>query len=507
MAYQRALNEKVVQLLVPPETHPGKPPESHHQRRAQEKEMKEYMAALDAMSAHCCDNALFDILSSGHNPFGITLATPSDMMHLFESGIVKCIFQMFADSMSTNVGVRVDNLMETLFRLQRTTLSNSQNFLHTNFRSGATRLTMLSSHHWLGMMFAFLLLLRTPRGAEICSSCFLDGDIEAPDYDWDSAPGWDTDNVYKPPILRQHVNHSNDIHHRSTGNDDDEVQEPKEVPANDSSSNSSEASAKRHVKNNNKGPVTMNCSRHQFVHLLENLLVFHAMYNCSPPLFGPGSSPSDANDLLLLLCKLVAQIIMYCPRQEGNKLKLQKLHELPLMLFSFHHAKNFDARTGERHLKDDSQQRGQDTFLCQVGARMHEKLIMTKAKRFSVGMAEYYSGKQHNRASPTNAGNEDIIHTLPHNKMYVISYHENNHTNGRHTGCCTTRLTRMNPSTQIHPVVLSWLADNWEIEIGSDRESIKCYMEMKVKEGPTYCAHPNYCNEGPWQDWVNVSFG
>jgi hypothetical protein len=48
MAYQRALHEKVAQLLVPPETHPGKPLESHHQRRAQEKEMKEYMAALHA---------------------------------------------------------------------------------------------------------------------------------------------------------------------------------------------------------------------------------------------------------------------------------------------------------------------------------------------------------------------------------------------------------------------------------------------------------------------------
>jgi hypothetical protein len=71
----------------------------------------------------------------------------------------------------------------------------------------------------------------------------------------------------------------------------------------------------------------MKCSRRQFVYLLENLLVFHAMYKCGPPLFGPGSSPSDADDLLLLLRKLVAQIIMYCPRQEGNKWKLQKLHE------------------------------------------------------------------------------------------------------------------------------------------------------------------------------------
>jgi hypothetical protein len=236
---------------------------------------------------------------------------------------------------------------------------------------------MLSSHHWPGMMFAFLLLLLTPMGAEIYCSCFLDEDVEEPDYDWDSAPGFDLDNVYKPPILRQHVNHGNDIHQTLTRNSDKEVQDPGEVPPDDSSSNSSEAgSAECHVTNNNKGAVTMKCSRRQFVYLLENLLVIHAMYKCGPPLFGPGSSPSDANDLLLSLCKLVAQIIMYCPRQEGNKWKLQKLHELlhfPLMLFFFRHAENFDARTGERHLKDvfkdiarNSQQRGQDTFLCQV---------------------------------------------------------------------------------------------------------------------------------------------
>jgi hypothetical protein len=177
------------------------------------------------------------------------------------------------------------------------------------------------------------------------------------------------------------------------------------------------------------------------------------------------------------------------------------------MLFFFHHAKNFDARTGERHLKDvfkdvtrNSQQRGQDTFLCQVGAPMHEKLIMTKAKQISVGMAKYYYGKHHNAPSSCDASNEDITHTLPHNKMYVISYHETNHTNGWHMGGCTACLTGMNPSTQIHPVILSWLADNWKKEIGSDQDSIKCYTKMIVKEGPMYHAHPNYRNEGPWQD-------
>jgi hypothetical protein len=166
------------------------------------------------------------------------------------------------------------------------------------------------------------------------------------------------------------------------------------------------------------------------------------MYKCGPPLFGPGSSPSDANNLLLLLCKLVVQIITYCPRQEGNKWKLQKLHELlhfPLMFFFFHHAKNFDAGTRERHLKDvfkdvarSSQQWGQDTFLHQVWARMHEKLIMTKAKQFSVRMAKYYYGKHHDVPSSCGASNDDLTHTLPHNKMYVISYHQTNHTNGWH---------------------------------------------------------------------------
>jgi hypothetical protein len=163
--------------------------------------------------------------------------------------------------MSTDVRVWVDNLMETLFHSQRTTLSNSQNFLCTNFCSSAMHLTMLSSHHWPGMMFAFLLLLLTPSSAEICCSYFLDEDVEEPNYNWDSAPCFDLDNVYKPPILCQHVNHGNDIHHTLTGNSDDKVQEPGEVPADDSSSNSSEGSAKHTVTNNNKGPITMNCSR------------------------------------------------------------------------------------------------------------------------------------------------------------------------------------------------------------------------------------------------------
>jgi hypothetical protein len=61
------------------------------------------MAALDAMSADHCDNVFFDI-KFGHNPFGITLATPLDMMHLCELGIVLHVCQIFVDSMSPTSG-------------------------------------------------------------------------------------------------------------------------------------------------------------------------------------------------------------------------------------------------------------------------------------------------------------------------------------------------------------------------------------------------------------------
>jgi hypothetical protein len=47
---------------------------------------------------------------------------------------------------------------------------------------------------------------------------------------------------------------------------------------------------------------------------------------------------------------------------------------------------------------------------------MHEKLIMTKARQFSVGMAKYYYGKHHNAPSSCDASNDNITHTLPHNK-------------------------------------------------------------------------------------------
>jgi hypothetical protein len=63
----------------------------------------------------------------------------------------------------------------------------------------------------------------------------------------------DLDNVYKLPILCQDVNDGNDISHTLTRKDDDKVQEPEEVPANDSSSDSSEADSAQRCHKQEQG--------------------------------------------------------------------------------------------------------------------------------------------------------------------------------------------------------------------------------------------------------------
>jgi hypothetical protein len=253
---------------------------------------------------------------------------------------------------------------------------------------------MLSSHHWPGMAFSFLLMLLTLTRRELCSNCFQENDVDVDGYNWDAAPDMDLQHVYQPPILNHWPELTQDLEsdsdlvqrygHGSDSKEDELDLDDESKPGNIMK------------KWTNNRPVEMKCSRKQFVTLLESLLVFHAMYKCGPPLFGPESSPSDANELLLVVCKLVAQIISYCPREEGHKWKLQKLHEVlhfPLMIFFFCNAENIDASTGEHHLKDifnniacNSQQRGQDTFLSQCVTRMHKKLIMTKARHYSKAM-------------------------------------------------------------------------------------------------------------------------
>jgi hypothetical protein len=90
--------------------------------------------------------------------------------------------------------------VEKLFVPIRST--KKSDFPRMNFKGGATSLTMLSSHHWPGMMLAFFMMLLTPEGWEVCKDCFQKEDMEIPDVNWKDAPKFDMNQLHVPEILQ-----------------------------------------------------------------------------------------------------------------------------------------------------------------------------------------------------------------------------------------------------------------------------------------------------------------
>jgi hypothetical protein len=66
------------------------------------------------MSTHFCNNAQFHV-DFGFDPIGVTLAMPTDMMHLFESGTIPRVLKSLVRSMSNSMQGQVDDLIEELF--------------------------------------------------------------------------------------------------------------------------------------------------------------------------------------------------------------------------------------------------------------------------------------------------------------------------------------------------------------------------------------------------------
>ena len=78
------------------------------------KERASYHSALTEMSTHLVDSPLYQ-LDYGSNDIGVTMATATDMMHAFESGILPHLLKVFMASMTMSVWVRMDELVEKLF--------------------------------------------------------------------------------------------------------------------------------------------------------------------------------------------------------------------------------------------------------------------------------------------------------------------------------------------------------------------------------------------------------
>jgi hypothetical protein len=124
---------------------------------------------------------------------------------------------------------------------------------------------------------------------------------------------------------------------------------------------------------------------------------------------------------------------------------------------------------------------------------MNVKIIMTKAQHGSQAWQALWIHHPTNTGSLTNNDTNVVMsHALPQGSMYIITHH-NIAGDGRCVhSACTAKLTGMNSSIQIHPVILSWLGQNWDIKIGTDSMTLDCHIELKVNDVTWYCTHPNY---------------
>jgi len=203
---------------------------------------------------------------------------------------------------------------------------------------------------------------------------------------------------------------------------------------------------------------------------------------------------------------MINRIISFCPQDEGNGWKLQKLHDilhLPIALVFFRHASQYDAGPGECLLKDffkevarRSQQRGDGVFIGQVARQMHEKMVLSKASAVTHALERIPSNDVDTATSNGNVSENDM--SFPEKPAYTLQY-------SPETAGCTFVWNHSNKATQVHPVVLSWFGKYWKNAVGKDMEELDCFTEL-ISGRHRFRAHPNYQNRGAWYDWALVQF-
>ena len=489
-------------------------------------ERKKYRDALAKMSTHAGNNVLFD-LDYGANEFGVTLATPTDMTRARESGVVKYVDKVFVASMPLSVQVLVDALIEKIFVGARQ--AGKSRFSRASFSGGARSLTMLSSHHWPGMTTAFLLLLLTKEGKEACKDCFAfkDGeDAPEPDCDWDLAPSLNTHKARKPAIITEEEQVATELIDDNSEDDssdilveddsrewmhDDDDDDDDDSDSDDDDDVITEGGKKKKI---DKKTTPLQCSYRQFLDLLQELLSFHAWRRHGDPPLNHNPQQEQVDSAQLRVRQMIARIITHCPRNSGYGWNIQKLHEhlhLVIHLLHFHHAMSWDAGRGERLLKPffkdtavTCQQRSTDVFITQLAARAQEKLVLSKALLSTSKRASHETILE-TRARFQQEQTRQATYKFPVKSGYSLTLHDS-------AATCEFRWDGTNAMVQIHPVILSWMAQNWHDEVVPVGHGavLRCHTECKY-EGPgderLYRAHPNYQGNGEWYDWVMVKFG
>jgi len=261
----------------------------------------------------------------------------------------------------------------------------------------------------------------------------------------------------------------------------------------------------------------LNCSYKQFVHLLEELLCFHAWYKYGGSPIGMSMTQETKDHLNRSIRQMMHRMVLFAPRREGHGWKIQKVHDILHLLVHCDHfgsPDNFDCSHNERQLKDffkipaqTSQQRGQETFGKQLATNMQEIHLMQKA-RISL---EYDQVAVHPSKTAVATGstqpNGIWNYGLSVNPACLIQYSR------ARSSCIFKWLSCGGTPCQIHPVILDWFAKHWADQIGEDLTEVELYTDLFRERNlrgklltERFRAHPNFRGEGEVYDYASIVF-
>ena len=334
----------------------------------------------------------------GLDPRGLWGANPTDLMHAFQSGIVRYIVKMAIDPLPLKAKKDLDALVERLFSSLRST--EKEDYPRLNFSKGFCKVTNINSDEWPGKLFVLLIVARHPEGKLIFKDVFQPGQIS------DKLPLVDLLDSIDAALSYQDKGLILDDEQREKSRSEaaaEKVKLAKEAlaeiakvtseAANPNPSKEGQAVGKgsgkkrkrkqKKPKKNSQGEddefSLRQCGLGDFVQLAEALLSFHSWYKRSDY---SQLREESINDIHESMCRLLAMVKYFMPRRAGNGWKLQKYHDMLHLaenISRFGSPKNFDCGPGESSLRYwaklpalTAQTRGYDTFSQQVANRIHE---------------------------------------------------------------------------------------------------------------------------------------
>ena len=106
----------------------------------------------------------------GLDPRHVLGATPVDIMHAFQSGILMYETKMIIDKLGPKARMELDHLVEELFGCYKTSVSAS--FPRFSFTKGFCKVSNITSDEWAGKLFVLYMVSLTERGQNIMKKRF-----------------------------------------------------------------------------------------------------------------------------------------------------------------------------------------------------------------------------------------------------------------------------------------------------------------------------------------------